>query len=72
MRSTASWVSSCPTSKSGRNPSALNDLLEAADASIIAGPFDLHGARGKGTSVYIRDPDENLFEFIIYDAHQGA
>lgn len=44
----------------------LSDLLKAADAPIIAGPFDLHGAQGAGTSVYVRDPDDNLLEFIIY------
>lgn len=46
---------------------ALHNLLEAAHATIIAGPFDLHGAQGPGTSVYVRDPDDNLLEFIIYD-----
>ncbi len=42
--------------------------LEAAGASIIAGPVVLEGARGKGTSVYIRDPDANLLEFIVYES----
>jgi catechol 2,3-dioxygenase-like lactoylglutathione lyase family enzyme len=44
----------------------LSKMLEAAEATVIAGPFDLQGARGAGTSVYIRDPDDNLLEFIIY------
>ena len=47
--------------------SSLQSLLEASGLSTVAGPVELHGARGKGTSVYIRDPDENLLEFIIYD-----
>ncbi len=47
---------------------ALESLLEAAGASIIAGPVVLEGARGKGTSVYIRDPDANLLEFIVYES----
>ena len=47
--------------------SSLQSLLEASRLSIVAGPVELQGARGKGTSVYIRDPDENLLEFIIYD-----
>jgi catechol 2,3-dioxygenase-like lactoylglutathione lyase family enzyme len=46
---------------------ALRETLAAARAEIIAGPVELPGARGKGTSVYVRDPDENLLEFIIYD-----
>ena len=49
----------------GGSPS-LQNMLEAAGVSIVAGPVELHGARGRGTSVYIRDPDENLLEFIVY------
>ena len=46
---------------------ALRATLAAANAEIIAGPIELPGARGKGVSVYVRDPDANLLEFIIYD-----
>ena len=46
---------------------ALAEMLKRADAPTIAGPFELQGARGRGTSVYIRDPDRNLLEFIVYD-----
>jgi len=46
----------------------LRSTLDRAGAEIIAGPVELLGARGKGTSVYTRDPDSNLLEFIIYDA----
>ncbi len=46
---------------------ALESTLEAAGATIIAGPVELQGARGKGTSVYVRDPEANLLEFIIYE-----
>jgi len=45
----------------------LRKTLAAAQAEIIAGPIELSGARGKGVSVYVRDPDENLLEFIIYE-----
>lgn len=45
----------------------LREALAAARAEIIAGPMELPGARGKGVSVYVRDPDENLLEFIIYE-----
>ena len=34
----------------------------------VALPTVLEGARGKGTSVYIRDPDANLLEFIVYQS----
>ena len=46
---------------------ALEAMLENAEAPVIAGPVTLHGARGKGVSVYVRDPESNLLEFIIYD-----
>ena len=46
---------------------SLESMLETAQVSIIAGPFELQGARGAGKSVYIRDPEANLLEFIIYD-----
>lgn len=47
---------------------SLGAMLEAAGASIVAGPVELQGARGRGTSVYVRDPDENLLEFIVYES----
>jgi catechol 2,3-dioxygenase-like lactoylglutathione lyase family enzyme len=46
---------------------ALERMLADAEVPIVAGPLELHGGRGPGTSVYVRDPDENLLEFIIYD-----
>ena len=45
---------------------ALSELLVDAGAEIISGPRELRGARGMGTSVYVRDPDANLLEFIVY------
>lgn len=45
-------------------------LLERADAEIIEGPVPRRGGRAlgtaTGTSVYTRDPDGNLLEFISY------
>jgi catechol 2,3-dioxygenase-like lactoylglutathione lyase family enzyme len=39
-------------------------------AEIIEGPVQREGGRDRGTaigtSVYVRDPDRNLLEFIIY------
>ena len=45
----------------------LRETLATAEAEIIAGPVKLPGARGQGVSVYVRDPDANLLEFIIYE-----
>ena len=49
---------------------ALLNALERAGAQVIVGPVDRTGGRSGGTangiSHYIRDPDDNLLEFIIY------
>ena len=34
--------------------------------SVELGPIERFGARGSGTSVYFRDPDGSLLEFISY------
>ena len=48
----------------------LKATLDKAGAKVIEGPVKRDGGRngGKavGTSMYIRDPDMNLLEFIIY------
>ena len=46
---------------------ALKTLLESAGAKIELGPVDRPGGRRKtGSSTYVRDPDGNLLEFMIY------
>jgi catechol 2,3-dioxygenase-like lactoylglutathione lyase family enzyme len=46
---------------------ALHALLAAAGASIEEGPVARGGGRrAEGMSVYTRDPDGNLLEFMIY------
>lgn len=50
---------------------ALRDLLAAAGAEIVSGPRQVPGGRGMGTSVYVRDPDANLLEFIVYEDQGG-
>ena len=46
---------------------SLKTLLERAGAGVETGPVDRAGGRQKtGSSVYVRDPDGNLLEFIIY------
>lgn len=48
----------------------LRTLLDQAGAKIIESPIGRMGGRdngrAKGTSFYVRDPDSNLLEFIIY------
>jgi hypothetical protein len=49
---------------------ALLAHLSYCAVPVIAGPVKRVGGRGGGTtegiSVYIRDPDQNLLEFICY------
>jgi catechol 2,3-dioxygenase-like lactoylglutathione lyase family enzyme len=48
-------------------PAALKGMLERAGAKIEEGPVARQGGRrAQGSSVYTRDPDGNLLEFIIY------
>lgn len=49
---------------------SLRAMLAQAGAKIIAGPLERMGGRSEGraqgTSLYLRDPDSNLLEFIVY------
>jgi catechol 2,3-dioxygenase-like lactoylglutathione lyase family enzyme len=46
---------------------ALKTWLDKAGANVFEGPVARQGGRRKGaSSVYIRDPDGNLLEFMIY------
>jgi catechol 2,3-dioxygenase-like lactoylglutathione lyase family enzyme len=40
--------------------------LEACGVAIELGPVERAGVKGSGTSVYFRDPDGSLLEFISY------
>lgn len=42
--------------------------LKAHGIAIEAGPMQRFGAKGPGTSVYFRDPDGSLMEFMSYRA----
>jgi catechol 2,3-dioxygenase-like lactoylglutathione lyase family enzyme len=50
---------------------SLREKLLEAGASIEEGPVERigggQGGRAKGTSLYTRDPDRNLLEFIVYE-----
>ena len=50
--------------------SDLKQLLDSMQAVVEEGPVQRVGGRrggDVGTSVYVRDPDLNLLEFIVYD-----
>lgn len=42
--------------------------LEAHGVEVEMGPVERRGVRGAGASVYFRDPDGSLLEFISYPA----
>jgi catechol 2,3-dioxygenase-like lactoylglutathione lyase family enzyme len=42
------------------------DLLARNGIAVEAGPGPRTCARGQSTSVYFRDPDDNLVEFTVY------
>jgi catechol 2,3-dioxygenase-like lactoylglutathione lyase family enzyme len=50
---------------SGRIEDAVAHLREY-DVDVEEGPVERSGARGTGRSVYFRDPDGSLLEFISY------
>jgi catechol 2,3-dioxygenase-like lactoylglutathione lyase family enzyme len=41
--------------------------LRASGVDAISQPRRVSGARGPATSVYFRDPDGNLWEFVVYN-----
>ena len=48
-------------------PESLHALLDDAGAAIDEGPVAREGGRrADASSVYVRDPDGNLLEFMIY------
>ena len=48
-------------------PAALKAMLDKIGAKVETGPVNRQGGRQlTGSSTYIRDPDQNLLEFIIY------
>ncbi len=50
----------------GSIQTAIAHLNEHA-VEIEVGPVERFGSRGQGTSVYFRDPDGSLMEFISYE-----
>lgn len=50
----------------GGNASELDQKLTENQITIELGPAERDGGNGLGISTYVRDPDGNLVEFIIY------
>ena len=50
----------------GRIEAAV-EHLNSHGVEIETGPVERSGAQGGGTSVYFRDPDGSLLEFLSYD-----
>ena len=48
-------------------PQRAVEHLEAQGVEVIDGPVPRRGGRDQGTSVYFRDPDGALLEFIYYE-----
>lgn len=46
--------------------------LEQHQVPVELGPVERLGAKGKGTSLYFRDPDGSLLEFIVYAKGPGS
>jgi catechol 2,3-dioxygenase-like lactoylglutathione lyase family enzyme len=47
-------------------PTDLAALAGSAEFEVMEGPVPRWGARGEGTSVYVRDPDGNVVELRHY------
>ena len=47
---------------------SLLTTIKNLGIEVIEGPVERLGGNGLGSSVYVRDPDENLVEFIYYEA----
>lgn len=48
-------------------PTDLAAVAESGDFDVLAGPVPRWGARGIGTSLYVRDPDGHTVELRYYD-----
>jgi len=48
------------------NIEEAHEHLRRHGVEVEMGPVERRGARGVGTSLYFRDPDGSLLEFILY------
>ncbi|HJF53717.1 MAG TPA: VOC family protein [Limosilactobacillus coleohominis] len=51
---------------SGDDPNEVIHHLKSYYVNVIAGPIPKHGSEGDMTSIYLRDPDQNLIEVSFY------
>jgi catechol 2,3-dioxygenase-like lactoylglutathione lyase family enzyme len=72
----ATLIDLLPDRRTGENLDHLCLVVTRADVEavtvsreleVVEGPARRFGARGDGTSVYVRDPDGNLVELRCYD-----
>ncbi|HEX7167484.1 MAG TPA: hypothetical protein VF230_10940, partial [Acidimicrobiales bacterium] len=47
-------------------PTDLQAVVDGGAFEVVDGPVERWGARGNGTSIYVRDPDGNLVELRHY------
>lgn len=48
------------------DPTDLDAIAASGEFAVVAGPVRRFGARGDGTSLYVRDPDGTLVELRHY------
>ena len=51
----------------GDDMDAIVHHLRSYFVDVVAGPLEKNGTEGKMTSVYLRDPDQNLIEIAVYE-----
>jgi catechol 2,3-dioxygenase-like lactoylglutathione lyase family enzyme len=55
-----------------RTVAELLGHLHEHEIEVEDGPVTRHGGQGQGISVYFRDPDGSLLEFIAYESSTGS
>jgi catechol 2,3-dioxygenase-like lactoylglutathione lyase family enzyme len=48
------------------NPTDLDEVAASGEFDVVEGPTTRFGARGMGTSLYVRDPDGTVVELRYY------